>query len=446
MNQGKNIAILGAGESGVGTALLAQSKGYNVWISDSGKIKEKWRKELNSNNIKFEDEKHTEQKILDSDIIVKSPGIPKEVPVIQKAIDKGKDVIGEIEFAHQFTTGKIIGITGTNGKTTTAKLLYHILKKADKDVVLSGNIGVSMARELCKKDHEYFVLEISSFQLEDIRKFKCDIGILLNITPDHLERYDYDFDLYAEAKLKITNNMTASDVLIYNADDEKIKDFIKNQRPNCRCIPFSQSKLKGEGAWIDHKQITINIQNQLTMSIHDLALKGKHNAQNSMASGIAGRVLEIKKESVRESLSDFQNVEHRLEYVAKVHGVEFINDSKATNVNAAWYALECMEHPTVWIVGGIDKGNDYSMLDELVAEHVKGIICLGTDNQKIIEHFKGKVEMIQEVQSAREAVYKSYKCAEDGNTVLLSPACASFDLFESYEDRGNQFKEAVRSL
>lgn len=447
MINSKKIAIIGAGESGVGTALLANAKGFDVWLSDNNTIKSKYVKILNEAQINFEENGHNEGEILSADILVKSPGVPPTAPLIVKAKQKGIKIIGEIEFAYAYTNAKIIAITGSNGKTTTAKLTYHILKKAGLDVLLAGNVGDSLALKLFERDYDYIVLELSSFQLDDMETFKSDISILMNITPDHLDRYEYDFNKYADSKFQIVRNMTENDVFIYNMDDEKILELLKNNKPKCQCIPFSLSEMEGQqGAWLANKQITINIKDQLIMSIHDLALKGKHNAQNSMASGIAGRVLEIRKESIRESLSDFQNVEHRLEFVAKVHGVEFINDSKATNVNASWYALESMEQPTVWIVGGVDKGNDYSMLDELVAEKVKAIVCLGEDNAKIIDHFKDMVNEIHEVSSAREAVNLGYQLAVKDSSVLLSPACASFDLFDSYEDRGNQFKKAVRAL
>lgn len=446
MNKYKKIAILGAGESGVGTALLAAAKGVGVWVSDKGAIKEKYKKVLEEHGIAYEENQHSEDKILTVDAIIKSPGIPSHVPIVSKAKAENIPVIGELEFAFPYTQAKIIGVTGSNGKTTTAKLIYHILDKAGKDVALGGNVGDSMAKLLAERDYKYFVLEISSFQLDDMFDFKCDIAVLLNITPDHLDRYNHDFNLYAASKMRIANNMQGDDVLIYNYDDPVIKAQVEEMTSDCRKIPFALTRIEGEGAWLEKQQITINIKDQFIMSIHDLALKGKHNAQNSMASGIAGRVLEIRKESIRESLSDFQNVEHRLEFVAKVHGVEFINDSKATNVNATWYALESMEQPTVWIVGGVDKGNDYSMLDELVTEKVKAIICLGEDNEKIKEHFKGMVSQIAEVNSARDAVNLGYQIAQKEATVLLSPACASFDLFENYEERGNMFKQAVRAL
>lgn len=442
----KHISILGAGESGVGAALLAQAKGWNVFVSDFGKIKEKFQQELTNNNIDFEQEQHSEDIILKSEVIVKSPGIPHKAPIIQKAIAKGIKIISEIEFAGYYTQAKMICITGSNGKTTTTLLTHHLLRKAGLNVGLAGNIGQSLAKQVIKNEFEYYVLELSSFQLDDMYEFKADIAILLNITPDHLDRYDYKMENYTASKFRILQNMTANDWFIYNADDPIITEQLAQSNTRAQLAPFSLKEEQTQGAHANEQQITITIKNQFTMSIHDLALKGKHNTQNSLASGIAGRILDIRKETIRESLSDFKNVEHRLEFVAKVHGIEFINDSKATNVNSTWYALESMEKPTVWIVGGVDKGNNYEELAELVQDKVKAIICLGVDNSKIIEAFQGKIETIVEARSAMEAVGFGYQLAKKDETVLLSPACASFDLFESYEDRGNQFKDAVRAL
>lgn len=442
----KHISILGAGESGVGAALLAQAKGWNVFVSDFGKIKEKFQQELTNNNIEFEQEQHSEDIILKSEVIVKSPGIPHKAPIIQKAIAKGIKIISEIEFAGYYTQAKMICITGSNGKTTTTLLTHHLLRKAGLNVGLAGNIGQSLAKQVITDEFEYYVLELSSFQLDDMYEFKADIAILLNITPDHLDRYDYKMENYTASKFRILQNMTANDWFIYNADDPIITEQLVQSNTKAQLAPFSLTQEQAQGAHANEQQITITIKNQFTMSIHDLALKGKHNTQNSLASGIAGRILDIRKETIRESLSDFKNVEHRLEFVAKVHGIEFINDSKATNVNSTWYALESMEKPTVWIVGGVDKGNNYEELAELVQDKVKAIICLGVDNSKIIEAFQGKIETIVEARSAMEAVGFGYQLAKKDETVLLSPACASFDLFESYEDRGNQFKDAVRAL
>ncbi|SFT67963.1 UDP-N-acetylmuramoylalanine--D-glutamate ligase [Lishizhenia tianjinensis] len=442
----KHISILGAGESGVGAALLAQAKGWNVFVSDFGKIKDKFQQELTNNNIQFEQEQHSEDIILTSDVIVKSPGIPHKAPIIQKAVAKGIKIISEIEFAGYYTQAKMICITGSNGKTTTTLLTHHLLRKAGLNVGLAGNIGQSLAKQVIADEFEYYVLELSSFQLDDMYDFKADIAILLNITPDHLDRYDYKMENYTASKFRILQNMTANDWFIYNADDPIITEHLALTNTKAQLAPFSLKEEQTQGAHANEQQITITIKNQFTMSIHDLALKGKHNTQNSLASGIAGRILDIRKETIRESLSDFKNVEHRLEFVAKVHGIEFINDSKATNVNSTWYALESMEKPTVWIVGGVDKGNNYEELAELVQDKVKAIICLGVDNSKIIEAFQGKIETIVEAKSAMEAVGFGYQLAKKDEIVLLSPACASFDLFESYEDRGNQFKDAVRAL
>ena len=442
----KNIVVLGAGESGVGAALLAKSKGYKVFISDGGTIKDKFKNELTENQLEFEEGEHTWERILAADVVVKSPGIPNTAALIQKIKENNIPVIGEIEFAYQHTDAKIIAITGSNGKTTTTNWMYQVLKNGGIDVGMCGNVGESFARKLAEKEAAFYVLEVSSFQLEDIVDFKPYIAVLLNIVADHLDRYDYDINKYAAAKFKIIENLDKNDWFIYNADDKIISTLLGNYSLKANICPFSLEKVVVQGGYMQENQIIINIKNKLIMSIHDLALKGRHNVQNSLASGIAGRILDIRKSSVRESLSDFTNVEHRLEFVAKVNGIEFINDSKATNINATWFALESMNKPTVWIVGGVDKGNDYDEIMNLVKEKIKAIVCLGTDNQKIIEYFEGEIENIVEAKSAFEAVGYAYQLAKKDETVLLSPACASFDLFENYEDRGNQFKQAVRSL
>ncbi len=442
----KYIAIIGAGESGVGAALLAQNKGAQVFVSDYGAIKENYRFELIENGIDYEENDHSIERIFKADLVIKSPGIPNESPVIQSIKKKGLTILSEIEFASWFSSAKTICITGSNGKTTTTKLVHHILDKAGYDVGLGGNIGKSFARQLLTDDHEYYVLELSSFQLDDMVDFRADISILLNITPDHLDRYENDMSLYINSKMRITNNQNHSDWFIYNADDPNIRSAIEKKSPKMKLAAFSLTQKQRVGGYLNNEQLIINIKNQFTMSIHDLALKGKHNTQNSLAAGIASRIVEIRKDVVRQSLEDFVNVEHRLEFVAKINGVEFINDSKATNINSTWFALESMEKPTVWIVGGVDKGNDYSELIALVDEKVKAIICLGTDNHKIKEAFGSKVETIVEARNAVEAVAYSYRLALKNESVLLSPACASFDLFENYEDRGNQFKQAVRML
>jgi UDP-N-acetylmuramoylalanine--D-glutamate ligase len=442
----KNIVILGAGESGVGAAILAKKMGWNVFVSDFGAIKEVYKKELNERGFEWEEGKHSEQRILQADLIIKSPGIPENVPLIKKLRENGVKIISEIEFGGYYSKAKTICITGSNGKTTTTMLTYHILQKATINVGLAGNVGTSFAKQIAENDFEWYVLELSSFQLDDMFEFKADIAILTNISPDHLDRYNYEMQNYVNSKFRILQNQTENDWFIYNYDDTIIQAEIAKRTINAKTAPFSLKEELKNGGFANEQQITININEKFTMSIHDLALKGKHNTQNSLASGIASRILEIRKEVVRESLEDFVNVEHRLEFVAKVHGIEFINDSKATNVNSTWFALESMDKPTVWIVGGVDKGNDYSDLLGLVKDKVKAVICLGVDNKKLIETFTGIVETIVEARSAMEAVAYGYRLAKDGETVLLSPACASFDLFDNYEDRGNQFKEAVRSL
>ena len=444
--KGKHIAILGAGESGVGTAFLAKKQGWTVFVSDRGEVKEDYQIELINLGVEWEQGTHSVERILSADLIVKSPGIPSTVSLIQQAKNKGIPVVSEIEFAGYYSNAKTICITGSNGKTTTTMLTYHILKKAGIHVGLAGNVGKSFARQVAENDFEWYVLELSSFQLDDMFEFRANIAMLLNITPDHLDRYNYDIDQYAAAKFRILQNQTAEDWFIYNYDDVLIRKGMEHRSITAQLAPFSMEEEIKQGGFANKQTLTINIKDQFTMSIHDLALKGRHNTQNSLASGIASRILEIRKEVVRESLEDFVNVEHRLEFVAKVHGIEFINDSKATNVNSTWFALESMDKPTVWVVGGVDKGNDYSELMELVKGKVKAIICLGVDNQKLLETFTGEVETIVEARSAMEAVAYGYRLAKDGETVLLSPACASFDLFENYEDRGNQFKTAVRAL
>jgi UDP-N-acetylmuramoylalanine--D-glutamate ligase len=438
---------LGAGESGVGAAILAQKLGWNVFVSDFREINIKFKKTLEAIKVEWEEGQHSMDRILNSDIVVKSPGIADTVKSILKIKEAGIPVISEIEFAGKYNKAKTICITGSNGKTTTAMLTYHILKKAGVNIGLAGNIGDSFAKQVAEEKHEWYILELSSFQLDNMYDFKADIAILMNITPDHLDRYDYDMQNYVDSKFRIIQNQTENDWFIYNYDDLIIQRELEKRIINARQSPFSLDSKINYGGYLNSKQqITININENFTMSIHDLALKGKHNTQNSLASGIACRILEIRKDAVRESLGDFVNVEHRLEFVAKVHGIEFINDSKATNINSTWFALESMERPTVWIVGGVDKGNDYEELAALVNDKVKAIICLGKDNHKIIEAFQGKVEKIVEAASALEAVSYGYSFAKKGETVLLSPACASFDLFENYEERGNKFKKAVRSL
>ena len=443
---GKKIVILGAAESGVGAAILAKKQGYDVFVSDASVIKPQYLKMLTEKNIRFESGKHTQDEICSADEIIKSPGIPDSAPVILSVVNKGIPVISELEFAYRFTNAKMICITGTNGKTTTALLTYHILKKAGFNVGLGGNIGKSFALQVAENNYDHYVLEVSSFQLDGMFTFKADISIITNITPDHLDRYDYNIQNYVNSKFRITQNQTGSDRFIYCADDKLTMDEIAKRNLNMQMHSFSIYKKEGMTAYLEQEQLTINLNNQFTMSIKDLALQGKHNLYNSMASGIAARALEIRKDSVRESFADFENIEHRLEFVNTVHGIDFINDSKATNVNSTWYALESMQKPVVWIAGGVDKGNDYTMLSELVKKHVRAIVCLGKDNSKIIEAFKGIVPDIIETQTATDAVREAYKLGKKGDVVLMSPCCASFDLFENYEDRGRQFKAAVRAL
>ncbi len=442
----KHISILGAGESGVGAAILAKKQGWNVFVSDFGKIKQEFKDELDTYDLKWEENQHSEDILLKSDLIIKSPGIPDKSPVIKKLKEKGIKIISEIEFGGYYLKAKTICITGSNGKTTTTMLTYHILRKAGINVGLAGNVGKSFAKQIATEEFDWYVLELSSFQLDDMFEFRADIAMILNITPDHLDRYDYQMQNYVDSKFRILQNQTSNDWFIYNHEDSIIAGEMAKREIAAKKAPFSLLTEMKVGAFVKEEQITININEKLTMSIHDLALKGKHNAQNSMASGIAARLLDIRSSVIRESLEDFVNVEHRLEFVAKVHGIEFINDSKATNINSTWFALESMDKPTVWIVGGVDKGNDYSELLDLVKNKVKAIICLGLDNQKIIDTFSSSVETIVEAKSAMEAVAYGYRLASKDETVLLSPACASFDLFENYEHRGDLFKEAVRKL
>ncbi|MEJ6674240.1 MAG: UDP-N-acetylmuramoyl-L-alanine--D-glutamate ligase [Polaribacter sp.] len=441
------LVVLGGGESGVGTAILGKQKGYDVFVSDAGEIGNKFKEVLLKNEISFEENKHTESKILVADVVMKSPGIPGSMPLILKLKAKGISVISEIEFAAKYTDATIVGITGSNGKTTTTMLVHHILKDAGLNVGIAGNIGISFAKQIAQGSRENYVVELSSFQLDDIENFNCHIAILTNITPDHLDRYDYDFEKYIASKFRITKNQKASDYLIYDADDEAINTWLKDNNTKAKLLPFSLKKELAYGAFLKDNTIIINInKDTFKMPISTLAVKGKHNVKNTMAATMAAQLLQIRKEAIKESLSNFEGVEHRLENVAKVKGVEYINDSKATNINATFYALECMNRQTVWIVGGVDKGNDYSDLLPLVREKVKAIVCLGLDNQKIKDMFGNVVDIVVETAGAEEAVKVAHKLSENGDAVLLSPACASFDLFENYEDRGRQFKDAVRNL
>jgi UDP-N-acetylmuramoylalanine--D-glutamate ligase len=443
----KRLVILGGGESGVGAAILGKQKCFEVFVSDKSEISKKYKEVLLNNEIDFEENQHTESKILNADVVVKSPGIPDKVALIQKLIENSIPVISEIEFAAQFTEATIVGITGSNGKTTTTLLLHHILKNGGLNVGIAGNIGDSFAQQVAEQSYENYVLELSSFQLDGIEKFNSHIAILTNISPDHLDRYEYDFDKYIESKFRIIKNQTAADYLIYDADDKAINNWLKENKTSARLVPFSLEKELEYGAYIKDNNIIINItKDKINMPLSTLSIKGKHNTKNAMAATMAAQLLKVRKQNIKESLEDFEGVEHRLENVAKIKDVEYINDSKATNVNATFYALECMDKTTVWIVGGVDKGNDYNDLLPLVREKVKAIVCLGIDNDKIKNVFGNVVDIIVETAGAEEAVKVSYKLAERGETVLLSPACASFDLFESYEDRGRQFKQAVRNL
>lgn len=442
----KRLVILGGGESGVGTALLGKEKGYEVFVSDKGKIKEKYKEVLIHNEIEWEDEKHTESKILNADVVMKSPGIPEKVALVKQIRAQGIRVVSEIEFASKFTNATIVGITGSNGKTTTASLTHHILKQ-ELDVGLAGNIGDSFAKQILEEDYKNYVLEISSFQLDDIVSFKPNIAVITNITPDHLDRYEYQFENYIASKFRIAMNQTKDDYLIYDADDEVITNWLAKHPVQSKMLPFSLTKLIENGAYLENETIKITIDNdQIIMPTANLALEGKHNVKNAMAASTVAHLLKIRKQTIRESLENFQGVEHRLESVLKINKVQYINDSKATNVNATYFALESMDAPTIWIVGGEDKGNNYEELYPFVNEKVKAIICLGVDNEKLLKNFSSMVDVIVETQYMSEAVKIAYKIAKAGDNVLLSPACASFDLFENYEDRGRQFKEAVRSL
>lgn len=443
----KKLVVLGAGESGVGTAILGKQKGYNVFVSDKGTIAKKYKKVLLNNDISFEEGNHTEAKILEADLVMKSPGIPDSVNLVKALREKGISVISEIEFASKFTNGIIVGVTGSNGKTTTTMLVNHILKKANLNVSMGGNIGDSFAQQVAEKDSAFHVLELSSFQLDGIETFAPHIAIITNITPDHLDRYDYKFENYVNSKFRITKNQTKDDFLIYDFDDEVIKKWLKNNKVNATLLPFSIENELEQGVYLKEDKIIIKYKTEDSiMKTSNLALKGKHNTKNAMAAAMTASLLKVRKDFIRESLEDFEGAEHRLEQVLKISGVQYINDSKATNVNATFYALDSMQSPTVWIVGGVDKGNDYLDLMPLVREKVKAIICLGVDNQKIVQTFYNVVDLIVETAGAEEAVKVAYKIAEKGDSVLLSPACASFDLFENYEDRGNKFKQAVREL
>jgi UDP-N-acetylmuramoylalanine--D-glutamate ligase len=442
------IVILGAGESGVGAAYLAQQQGYDVFVSDFGGIADNYKQQLQEWNIRFEEKQHTDAEILKAAEVIKSPGIPDKAPIVKKIKEKGIPVISEIEFAGRYTHAKIIGITGSNGKTTTSSLTYHILKNGGLNVGLAGNIGKSFAYQVATEKFDLYVLELSSFMLDDMFSFKVDIAVLLNITADHLDRYDYKLENYAASKFRISQNQTAGDYFIYCADDPETIKGMTGRTFAAQQLPFSIERKIEPGAYLDQDNIVINTQQQqhFQMSIHELALQGKHNIYNSMASGIVAKVLELRNPEIRESMTSFKSIEHRLESVAVISGISFINDSKATNVNSTWYALESMTSDVILILGGVDKGNDYSMLKDLVKQKVKAIVCLGKDNRRIHDAFEDLVEVIVNTYSAQEAATVSYHLATKGDTVLLSPACASFDLFKNYEDRGRQFKQAVKEL
>lgn len=439
--------VLGGGESGVGTAILAKQKGYAVFVSDFGSIKPNYKNVLEQFEIEWEEKKHTESKILNADLVMKSPGIPDKAPLVKQLVANGIPVISEIEFATNYTDAELIGITGSNGKTTTTMLAYHLIKNGGVNVGMAGNIGDSYAKMVAEQHFDCYVLEISSFQLDGIVSFKPNIAIITNITPDHLDRYDYKFENYIASKFRIAMNQTAEDYLIYDADDSVITEWLSQNPVQSKLLPFSLERELEEGAYIDNNLIKINVDtNYLEMSTDFLTLEGKHNTKNAMAASMAAMLVRVRKEAIRDSIQSFQGAPHRLEKVLKINHVEYINDSKATNVNATYYALDGIKKPIVWIVGGTDKGNDYTDLMPLVREKVKAIICLGMDNSKLVATFGKVVEPLVETYSMEEAVKIAYKVAERGDAVLLSPACASFDLFKNYEDRGDQFKDAVRNL
>lgn len=443
----RRVVILGAGESGAGAAVLAKAKGLDVFVSDLSSIKPKYKEMLDAHGIRWEEGQHTEADILNADEVIKSPGIPDKAPIIRKLKAQGTHIISEIEFAGRYTDAKMICITGSNGKTTTTMLTYHILKEAGVDVGLAGNVGNSLALQVAEDPHAVYVIELSSFQLDNMYDFKADIAILLNITPDHLDRYEYEMQNYVDAKFRIIRNQTKEDAFIFWNDDPIIAREIEKHRPQATLYPFAETHEPGVKGYTDNKQIVIETSNgTFTMEQDLLALTGTHNLYNSLASGIAAKVVDIHDEKIRASLSDFTGVEHRLEKVARVRGVDYINDSKATNVNSCWYALQSMNTKVVLILGGTDKGNDYAEIEELVKQKVRALIFLGVDNTKLHRFFDGKIDRIEDAHSMEEAVAKAYRLAVKGDTVLLSPCCASFDLFKSYEDRGDQFKACVRNL
>lgn len=443
----RELVILGAGESGTGAALLAKAEGLNVFVSDCGQIKPEFQRELEDAEIEFESGFHSEERILKAREVVKSPGIPDHVPLIRKLVKNGIPIISEIEFAGRYSNARVIGITGSNGKTTTAMWTYDLMKRGGLNVVLAGNVGTSMARQLLKGDPDFFVLELSSFQLEGMNDFKCNIAIITNITPDHLDRYDYRFEKYVDAKFRILNNHDSGSVFIFNAHDKLINARLKSMKYGGHRCPFSFDDVYGEGACVDGDKIVINTpSHHFTFPVKEVALPGKHNLSNAMASSLAAICTGAPVENVKEGLSSFSAVEHRLESVDKVNGVLFINDSKATNIDSTWFAIESMEKPVVWIAGGTDKGNDYAALEQMVVEKVKALVCLGVDNSKLVSFFSGKIPHVVEVGSMKEAVKAAREYARPGDVVLLSPACASFDLFDNYEQRGQFFKDEVTKI
>jgi UDP-N-acetylmuramoylalanine--D-glutamate ligase len=444
----KRIAILGAGESGIGTALLAKKNNYDVFVSDGAEISEGFKKELNAEKIEFEEDHHSLEKILNADVVMKSPGIPEKNEIVIELRKRGADIISEIEWAYRYKgDSKIIGITGSNGKSTTTSLVYHICKTGEMDCAMVGNIGYSFARQVARDPKQVYVIEVSSFQLDDIKYFRPDIAILTNITEDHLDRYDYKLENYIASKFNIIKNQDENDVFIYNADDEITMQYLNKFLNRTTPLPITMRKELPQGAYITNATLRLKWkQEEVRMSVEDFAVKGLHNQYNTMAAGLAAVVMDIRKEKIREAVQTFQSLEHRMETVATIKGVEFINDSKATNTNSTWYALETMTKPTILILGGIDKGNDYSILKDLVKEKVKAIVCMGKDNLKIHEAFGKEIELIVNTDNAKDAVQAAFHFAAKGDVVLLSPACASFDLFKNYEDRGRQFKEAVRDL
>ncbi len=441
------IVILGGGESGIGSAVLAKVKGFDTFLSDNGAIPQKGKEILEKYDISYEEKGHTIDKILNANEIIKSPGIPDNIQIIQSIREKGIKIISEIEFAGRYDNSKKICITGSNGKTTTTSLIYYMLKNAGLNVGLGGNIGKSYAYQVATEKYDYYVLELSSFQLDGMYDFKADIAILMNITPDHLDRYEYKLQNYVDSKFRITRNMKSEDCFIFCADDPITNEELQKIVLKTTMLPFSQEKEVEQGAYLDDQEMIVNYkEDEYIMFIRELAIQGKHNIYNSMAAAITAEAMRIDKDVIRESLMSFKGVEHRMEKVLKIRNVLYINDSKATNVNSSWYALESVNTPIVWIAGGKDKGNDYEPLYNLAKEKVRVLICMGVDNAKLIENFKDKVDAIYEAKSAKEAIEIAYKNAKEGETVLLSPCCASFDLFKNYEDRGEQFKEAVRNL